>query len=540
MPATALALDRQRNIYLAGDADPYNSSIRATPGAFQTKPSTPPGVMTALLMKLRPGGRVLAYATYLGETGSGPIAVDSSGNLYVGGETNSPNFPVTPGAFQTKLPSTQQGSAFIAKLNANGSGLVYATFLGGSVCSNAGGVRLTAAGDLWVEGFSCSNDFPVTAGALPGTPKQTSAGAMFLARLNASGTALVYSTLIPDSSDGLLDVDASGNAYLLTGGDFGFPVSAGAFQACKGGSADPLALQFGPDGQLNGATYLGGTNFAEGPAGIFAAGNGSVYITGQSLGFPTFAGTPPSGVAGSDNLTSFVAKIVIDNPQQKNGPCISPLAQNAANFDPFPISPGELVTLRGYAFGPETPAYEQVGADGKVTTELAGVRVWIDEKPAPLLYVQSKQINAIVPWQLSSTAPVNVRVDYNGTSTNTAQVPVGASAPGVFVTDYVTQQAAALNEDGTVNSPSNPAKSGSVVSIFGTGGGLMTSVPEDGSFTPIAPTYPLLTLPVQVTFDAQPGEVLYTGAAPTLVSGVFQINARLPNLPPGQSYISTR
>ncbi len=463
--------------------------------------------------------------------------MDSSGNLYVAGQTGSPKFPVTPGAFQTKLPSTQQGSAFIAKLNANGSGLQYATFLGGSVCSYASGIALTSEGELWVAGFSCSNDFPVTAGALPGTPKEASAGAGFLAKLNSSGTALVYSTLIPDSSGGFLDMDASGNVYVLTGSDFDFPVTKGAFQACQGRSGDPLALQFGPDGRLNGATYLGGTNVVEGPGGILAAGDGSVYIAGQSLGFPSFEGMPQSGPPDLTNLTSFVAKIVIDNPQQKNGPCMSPLVQNAANFDPFPIVPGEIVTLRGYSFGPETPATWRVGADGKVTTELAGVHVWIDEKPAPLLYVQSKQINAIVPWQLSSTAPVNVRVDYNGTSTNTAQIPVGSSAPGVFVTNDITGQAAVLNEDETVNSPSNPAKSGSVIAIFGTGGGLMTSVPEDGSFAPLDPPYPLLTLPVQVTFDGQPGEVVYAGAAPTLVSGVFQINARLPNLPPGQHQV---
>jgi uncharacterized protein (TIGR03437 family) len=370
---------------------------------------------------------------------------------------------------------------------------------------------------------------------------------MFLTRLNSTGTALSYSTLIPNSTSteitGLaLDLDTSGDVYFLSPGDYGFPVTPGAFQACKGGFTDLLALQFGPAGQLKGGTYLGGSAF-ESPSAILAAGVGSVYVSGQTTSpdFPGLAGIPPGGTSGSVNL-SFVVKILINNPQQKDGPCISPRVQNAASDNDALVSPGELVILNGYAFGPQTSASYQVGADGRVTTKLAGVRVLFDEIPAPLLSVQANQIEAIVPWEVAGAGSVNVRVEYNSTSTNTVQIDAAQSFPGVFVTNNpprgIVGDAAVLNEDGTRNSASNPAKSGSVIAIFGTGGGLMTSVPADGSFSPLIPPYPLMTVPIQVALDGLAAAVLYAGAAPTLVSGVIQINVRLPKLGPGQSVLS--
>ena len=213
---------------------------------------------------------------------------------------------------------------------------------------------------------------------------------------------------------------------------------------------------------------------------------------------------------------------------------MTPVVQNGCDFNAGPLAPGEIVTLRGYAFGPEAPASGQTGSDGRFSNELAGVRVLFDDTAAPLLYVQSNQINTIVPWQLSGRTSVNVHVEYNGVSTNTAAIPVADTAPGIFLTDYYAGQGAVLNQDGTVNSRSNPAKRGSIVSIFATGGGLLNPPLPDGSVTPIQPPFPQVTLPIQVLFGGgagEPVEVLYAGAAPGLVSGVIQINARIPNDP---------
>src|SRR5579864_1919010 len=359
------------------------------------------------------------------------------------------------------------------------------------------------------------SDFPTTAGSLPALPGSANTGATFLTKLNATGSALVYSTLVPytaptpDISGLSLDVDAAGRVYLLSPANNGFPVTPGAFQACSSGF-DELATQFAPDGRLTGASYLGISAIGSiGP--ILAAGGGSLYIgSGQSR----------------------ILKLVIDNPKQKNGPCVSPRIQNAANLGHGPIVPGEIILLNGYAIGPETATQYQLGPDGRVPRELAGVTVWIDGKPSPLLSVQSHQISAIVPWLLSSTSSVSVQVQYNGVSTDILQMGVAPADPGIFIRNAAGNEAAILNEDGTQNSQSHPAKAGSKVSMWGTGGGLMTTIPDDGSFTPANPPYPLLALPVQVNIDAAPATVLYAGAAPRMVSGEIRIDIQLPKAAP--------
>ena len=197
-------------------------------------------------MKLRPGGSTLSYATYLGGSYGatrGPIAVDPSGNVFVAGQTTSPDFPVTPGAFQTRLPNAE-GSSFLTKLNATGSGLIYSTFIGGShcsvggLCTNLTTMKLTATGEVWLAGSDYSSDFPVTPGALPKTPDEAH-GASFLTRLNASGSALAYSTLVPRAFPfplgyAPLSIDADARSvYFLGYGDYGFPVTPGAFRAVQ-------------------------------------------------------------------------------------------------------------------------------------------------------------------------------------------------------------------------------------------------------------------------------------------------------------------
>ncbi len=507
----ALTLDPDDNIYIAGiPANPATETIKATPGAFQTRPSY------GLLLKISPGGSSLAYATYFDSAvGPGAIAADASGNLYITGFASSP-LPVTPGAFQTQFPASLTSTGFVAKLNPSGTGLVYATYLGGSslipgvfgACNLPTAIRLASNGDVWVSGTTCTGDFPTTAGALP-IPSDALVASSFLTRLNSEGTALVFSTLVPNSTSsefgGLaLNTDASGNVYLVTPAAFGFPVTPGAFQICRGGLFDLGVLQFGPSGQLNGATYLSGVNTV---GSIVAVGDGSVFVTGET----------------------DVYHFLINDPQRKNGACLTPEVQNAANLSELsPIAPGEVIQLDGYGLGPQTPVSYQLGPDGKVPTELAGVQVLIDGQPSPILSVQSQQISAIVPWQLSNAGSLSVVVELNGTTLANFQCAAGDYDPAIFVTNTRLGEAAILNEDGTPNSASNPAKPGSVIAMWGTGGGLMTSIPQDGSFTPLLPPYPLLTMPLHVSVGGYFATVLYAGAAPTLVAGVIQINALLP------------
>jgi len=202
--------------------------------------------------------------------------------------------------------------------------------------------------------------------------------------------------------------------------------------------------------------------------------------------------------------------------------------ENAASFVEGPVAPGEIVTIRGTDFAPDIAALQQIGPDGRVTTELAGVRVWFDQIPAPVLYVQAQQINAIAPWEIAGQTVTQIRVEYEGVSTNAVRIPVAQSAPAIFRISPTTRNGAILNADGTVNGPTNRAKRGTVVAIFGTGGGVTAPIGVTGGFWGMD-SLPQLTLPVAVRIGDANAQVVYAGAAPTLASGQFQINVRLPD-----------
>jgi len=145
--------------------------------------------------------------------------------------------------------------------------------------------------------------------------------------------------------------------------------------------------------------------------------------------------------------------------------------------------------------------------------------------------VQSQQINAVVPWEAVSHSFSNstrVRVEYNGASSDSSIIQMSDAAPGIFITDYSTQQAAVVNADGTPNSPSNRAKRGSVVTFFGTGGGATKPLGVTGG---IWPKHPLahLTQLVSVQMGNVNADVRYAGSAPGMISGIFQINVLVPD-----------
>jgi uncharacterized protein (TIGR03437 family) len=547
----SLAVDSEGAAYIAGVALTVNFGFGATgfpttPGAFQT---TSTAGSTAGVAKLNATGSALVYATYLGgsnptnygdSTGANGIAVDATGNAYITGSTISPDFPITPGALYSNPPSGFS-LGYVSKLNPTGSALIYSTFLGGTENDGEVAIKIDAKGNAYVLGNTTSNDFPVTSGAFqasgPGAPWAigylSSESGQFLSALNANGTALIYSTYLTGAAG--LDVDAVGNAYVVGTASYNFPVTSGAFQRCvTNGTGDLFVVEFNPSGQAIASTYLGGTG-TEIPSAIVAAPNGSPYIAGMttSTDFP--------GIVGAENgvALTFVTRIQIDNPQSTDGPCISQILENAASFAEGPVVGGEVVTIRGAGIGPVIGVSGQAGPDGLFPTQLAGVQVTFDGFPAPLLYVQDQQINTVAPWDLGMDSPsagttvVNVRV--GNVATNTFTNPLAAAAPGIFATS-ATNQAAVLNQDGTLNSPSNPAAAGSVIAIYGTGGGLTSPMGQTGALSPLS-LAPLM-LPVQVEIGGQnPAEVIYAGAAPGLISGVFQINVRIPEtIVPGTGY----
>jgi uncharacterized protein (TIGR03437 family) len=224
----------------------------------------------------------------------------------------------------------------------------------------------------------------------------------------------------------------------------------------------------------------------------------------------------------------FIAQFQIANPSNASQPCSILAPENGANFQDGPLAPGELVTFWGLRFGPAAGAQMQFDSSGKVTTELAGVQVFFNEFQAPILYAQSEQINAQVPWELADQTSAQVHVEYNGVSTRTGIVALQPSAPALFPAQYGAAQGAIINQDGTHNSVANPAPAGSVVSIFGTGGGATNPASLTGGLALLKPLATLVLPATGIIDGTLNADVQYAGIAPTLISGLFQINFRVP------------
>jgi len=200
---------------------------------------------------------------------------------------------------------------------------------------------------------------------------------------------------------------------------------------------------------------------------------------------------------------------------------------NAATFQSGPVAPGELVSLFGTAIGPPTPAFLTLTNPKLVSNSLQGLQVYFDGAPAPVLYASSTQVNVVVPYAVAGHSTTELQVEYLGAFSSPITLQVAPTAPGIFTTGSGQGQGAILNaSSGTVNSALHPAARGDWVSIFATGAGVTTPASIDG-FVSSAPL-PMPNAQVSVNIGGQPCPVQFAGAAPSLVSGVVQINAQVP------------
>jgi len=309
-----IAVDGAGSAYVVGETGSLN--FPTTPGAFDTSKN---GAFDAFVTKLNAAGSALVYSTYLGGTAvefASRVAVDAALNVYVMGSTSSADFPTTPGAFDT----TANGAfdVFVTKLNSAGSALIYSTYLGGTDFDSGGGLAIDSAGNAYVSGGTGSFDFPTTPGAFDTLPGGPNASDAFITKLNPTGSALVYSTVLGGTaSEGAsaIALDGSGNVW-VTGGTSSadFPVIVGAVDSTFNGTADVFVSELSANGStLLYSTYLGGTQSENGnDLALDSAGN--VYITGHtySLDFPTTAGAFDTVFNGDPSIfwgDGFVAKL---------------------------------------------------------------------------------------------------------------------------------------------------------------------------------------------------------------------------------------
>jgi hypothetical protein len=305
--AISIAVDGAGNAYVTGLTS--STDFPTTAGAFQT---TRAGGTDAFVTELNPSGSALVYSTYLGGGGDDhgrDIAVDAAGHAYVIGRTLSGDFPTTPGAFQpTKASNPTSHAAFVTKLSPEGSALVYSTYLGGTGSDRGVAIALDALPDphAYVAGRAKSTNFPTT----PGAFQTTSAGLLdgWVAELDPSGSALVYSTYLGGSGDDEhegIAVGADGSVYVAgTTKSADFPITAGAVQPITGGLAEVFVAKLDPSGStLAYSTYLGGA-VDDDNTGLALDPVGSVYVTGKtsSTDFPTTAGAFDTTFNGPDDM----------------------------------------------------------------------------------------------------------------------------------------------------------------------------------------------------------------------------------------------
>ena len=351
--ANAIAVDSGGDAYIAGFT--FSTDFPAAGVLQSVNNAAAAGLSTAFVAKLNAAGTGLLYSTYLGGTVSlgkvndtlqgdtaTAIAVDGTGNAYVAGYTTSTDFP-TLNAYQTSNRS-QLGNAFVAKLAADGSALMYSTYLGGSDDSRAGyilfgdyanAIAVDSGGNAYVAGAAESTDFP-TVNPFQGTNNERNSifseasTTGFVTKLNATGNALVYSTYLGGSgrfgmheqtqmsgdSVNAIAVDSSGSAYVAgrtSSLDFPLvdPIQSSNNSVYDSGGYTAFAAKFNPAGSaLLYATYLGGSSGDEYASAIAVDRNGSAYIAGNtsSRDFPTVNPLQATNNAPSRTATAFVSK----------------------------------------------------------------------------------------------------------------------------------------------------------------------------------------------------------------------------------------
>jgi len=332
----AIAVDSAGAAYVTGTT--YSTDFPVSTGAFQTKSAGQfSSIGSVFVSKISSDGTTLAYSTYLGgkgtKNGEGghAIAVDSTGDAYVTGGTDSTDFPTTTGAYQTtNLASYGRNNAFVTEVNSGGTALVYSTYLGGSYADIGFGIAVDSTGSAYVTGQTQSNDFPFISGSFQSTNNGYSVGNPngFVTKLNPAGSAPVYSTYLGGTGTNYggdygmaIALDSSGDAF-VTGVAYStdFPVTTGVIQSANNNTTkhgNAFVTEVNPGGTaLIYSTYLGGSgslNYGDNGSGIAvdASGNACVTGTAYSTDFPVTMGayqTTNKG-ANNQNQTAFVTKL---------------------------------------------------------------------------------------------------------------------------------------------------------------------------------------------------------------------------------------
>ncbi len=517
-----IALDSQGAAYLAGTT--YSTNFPTSQGAYQV-PNR--GNTDAFVIKLNAnGGRV--YSTLVGggsNDNAYAVAVDSNGNAFITGSTNSDSFPQVNNPFQHSRHSTGTGlDAFVTEINTSGTGLVYSTFLGGGGDEEGNAIAVDATGSAYITGRTASSDYPTTSGAYQ-TGFQGGDTDIFVTKMVVGQGGLSYSTFLgshgADEGWGIA-VDGAGAAYIAGDTDSDqYPVSSDAIQGSRRGSFDAVITKLNSAG--NGivfSTFLGGSGGDDIAYGIAVDSATNIYVAGvtSSNDFPvTSNAVQPT--PGGGNTDAFFARIffqsVSGSPIISNGGIV-----NGGSFATGPVSPGSVVSIFGNNFIGSAISASSV----PLPTSLGGTSVLVNGVAAPLFYVGPQQINI----QLPNGVPVgsaSIQVQNTNGISGTASFSVAQAAPGLVVNNG---RAIVVNQDGSINGAGNPARAGTTVVAYFTGVGPVSASLTNGAATPASPL-PRASLPSTVTIGGTTVTASYVGLTPGSV-GLAQANIVIPSV----------
>jgi uncharacterized protein (TIGR03437 family) len=574
--AAGFTVDAAGNLIVVGSS--RGSNIIPQPGSAVGS--------TACVYKIDAAMTQIVTSRYLGNGATGgsaalAAAVDSANNIYVTGSTWDPNFPVTPGAYQTAPPigDTRSGPgltatfAFVAKLTPDLGSVVYSTFFGNSsldcfssTCDKRYattapvGIAVDSAGVVTIAGNSDS-PLLVNPSATGGFPYQVPSYG-FAAKFSADGSSLVGfsamatfaigNTLRVYGGAGGMAVDKDGNVVILGAASPAADFGANAVQ--------PTSPEVYPDSQyasvvvkydstlqnIRWGTYFGDASYpkppkpAHGLAGIAIDEEANVWLSGSSR-----ISKLPGANSSSNEVSSYVGEISSDGSTLLDlsltgglgGYAIAPtpgaiavlggsdsflvsvprdqsalyiVANSANNASSGTLAAGELVSLFGSGIGPATELNGEI-ANGVYTSTLEGYQVLFNGTPAPILYVGPDQINVVAPAALSGQQTATITVMRPDGAISFPTVFVAPARPQIFSQPDSTgsSHAIAINQDGTANSASNPAASGSVVAVFVSGAGLVDGTRIDGSVISAPFSYPAQSVGANVLYT--PANVVYIG-----------------------------
>ncbi len=601
--ARGVAVDGQNNIYVCGMTS--SSDFPVTAGALQTTYQGDPNIKDfdhpvghGFVAKISAEG-TMVYATFLGGSlrdGAAAIAVDSTGAAYIAGGTASSDFPTTANAPQKTnkgrgtigvLGDLNYGDAFVSKLNAAGSALVYSTYLGGAADETASDIAIDSAGNAYVTGFTLSNDFPVSTDALQAanagfggqalaafpafgfnTERQRNSGDAFLVKLSAAG-ALTYSSFFGGKNDdaGLaIAVDAAGNAY-VAGNTVSttLATSAGTMQQNYGGAGgqfprgDGFVIKFDFGGKLAAppsrvsvvtgfpTTGTAGATLAT-PFAVEVLDAQGVKLPGVSVAFsatnatvnPASAATDAQGRAsttvtlGSTVGTAVITATVAGIPAATANVAIGAAVQlpvvtaivNGASFQST-VAPGSWITV----YIDQTAAAISAASAVPLPTTLGGYRILVNGAPIPMLNVYpgqpGTQMNAQLPYEIP-VGSARVVVEANGVASAPLAFTVQAGAPGIFVFGNNRAVAQNVQPDASLilNTDTVPVPAGDYIIAYLTGQGALDNPITSGDIAK-GSALSIPKLPYSATLAGKPVTVAFLGMTPGLIA-LAQANILIP------------